>query len=181
MLHMAIIRWGTMGLMKKLNIQALPDKKKENLISALYIGFILVMLAALYFINTKLDLWGNFNHFLNTFVFATVPGTGIQLPAPESPASYVILYKAAFQFCLGLGIIEIAVLSLRVWLNSPLPRKAETIENLVFWLGTSYLIVTYLVNVTIISEWFVFWAGVIVIGGLSLVARAFVLKASRQS
>ena len=170
-----------MGFKKKLNIQALPDKKKENLISALYIGFILILLAVLYFINVNLDLWGNFNHFLNTFVFATVPGTGIQLPAPESPASYIVLYKAVFQFCLGLGVVEIAVLFLRVWLNSPLPRKAETIENLVFWLGTSYLIVTYLVNITIISEWFVFWAGVILIGGLSLVARAFVLIASRQT
>jgi hypothetical protein len=68
-----------------------------------------------------------------------------------------------------------------VWLFSPLPRKAETIENLVFWLGTSYLILTYLINVTIISEWFVFWAGIILIGGLSLVARAFVLKATRQT
>jgi len=168
-----------MGFIRKLNMQALDDKKKENLISFLYIGFILIMLAVLYLVDVHTDLWNNFNHFLNTFVFATVPGTGIQLPAPESPAAYIILYKAAFQFCLGLGIIEIGVLLLRVWLNSPIPRKAETIENLVFWLGTSYLVVTYLVNITIIGEWFVFWAGIILIAGLSLVARAFVLIARR--
>jgi signal transduction histidine kinase len=90
-----------------------------------------------------------------------------------------MLYNAAFQFCLGLGLLEIAVLVLRMWLNSPFPRKAETIENIVFWLGTSYLVVTYLVNITIISEWFVFWAGIILIAGLSLVARAFVLVAKR--
>jgi len=170
-----------MGFKSKFDmLQAMSDKKKENLISALYIGLIFVMLAVLYFINDRSNLWNSFNHFLNNFVLATVPSTGLQLPAPENPAAYISLYNAAFQFCLGLGIIEIGVLVLRVWLCSPLPRKAETIENLVFWLGTSYIVVTYLVNVTIISEWFVFWAGVILIGGLSLVARSFVLIASRQ-
>ncbi|MGO8805599.1 MAG: hypothetical protein ACLQO7_03195 [Candidatus Bathyarchaeia archaeon] len=170
-----------MGFKSKFNMQTLPEKKKENLISALYIGLILVLLAVIYFINLHTNLWNNFNHFLNNFILATVPGTGLQLPAPENPAAYIALYNAAFQFCLGLGIIEIAVLTLRVWVYSPLPRKAETIENLVFWLGTSYLILTYLINITIISEWFVFWAGIILIGGLSLVARAFVLKATRQT
>ena len=66
-------------------------------------------------------------------------------------------------------------------MHSPLPRKAETIENIVFWLGTSYLAITYLVNMTIMSEWFVFWAGIILIAGLSLVARSFVLLAGRHS
>ena len=32
---------------------------------------------------------------------------------------------------------------------------------------------------TIQSEWFVFWAGIILIFGLALVARAFVLLAKR--
>jgi hypothetical protein len=167
--------------LNKLNMHALPDKKKENLISALYIGFILVLLAVIYFINLHTNLWSDFNHFLNNFILATVPGTGVQLPVPENPAAYLSLYNAAFQFCLGLGITEILVLVLRVWLNSPLPRKAETIENVVFWLGTSYLIVSYLVRATIPSEWFVFWAGIILIGGLSLVARSFVLMATRQN
>jgi hypothetical protein len=90
-----------------------------------------------------------------------------------------MLYNALFQFCLGLGLLEIAVLALRIWLDSPFSRKAETIENIVFWLGTSYLVVTYLVNITIISEWFVFWDGIILIAGLSLVARAFVIIARR--
>jgi len=169
-----------MSFFRKLNLQSLADKKKENLVSAIYVGSILILLAVLYFVNIHVNVWNSFNHFLNTFVFATVPGTSIALPAPESPATYVSLYNLAFQFCIGLGIIEIGVLMLRVWLGSPLPRKAETIENLVFWLGASYLVVTYLVNITIISEWFVFWAGIILIGGLSLVARAFILIATRQ-
>ena len=103
------------------------------------------------------------------------------MPAPLNPAAYTVLYTVAFQFCLGIGILEIAILALRIVMHSPLPRKAETIENIVFWLGTSYLVITYLVNMTIMSEWFVFWAGIILIAGLALVARAFVLLAGRHS
>ena len=168
-----------MGVKRKLNMQALPDSTKENFITAVYVGFILILLAVLYFINVHANLWGNFVGFIGTFILATVPGTSLSLPAPSNPGTYTVLYNVAFQFCLGLGLLEIAVLVLRIWLNSPLPRRAETIENIVFWLGTSYLTVTYLVNITIISEWFVFWAGIIMILGLSLVARAFVLIANR--
>jgi len=160
------------------NLEALPDKRKENLVTAIYVGLILILLAAIYFVNAHLSLWNKFVNFLSTFILAQVPGTSFSLPAPYPPA-YMALYNVAFQFCLGLGLIEILILLLRVGLNSPLPRKAETIENIVFWLGTSYLVATYLVNITIISEWFVFWAGVILIGGLALVARSFVLIAKR--
>ena len=64
-------------------------------------------------------------------------------------------------------------------MHSSVTRIAETIENIVFWLGASYLIVAYLENMTIMSEWFVFWAGIILIFGLALVARAFVVLAKR--
>ena len=168
-----------MGFTRKLNVQALPDSKKENLITALFGGFLFILLAVLYFVNVHANLWGKFVSFLDTFILATVPGTSISLPAPANPIAYTALYNFVFQLCLGLGLLEIAVLTLRIWLNSPFPRKAETIENIVFWLGTSYLAATYLANITIISEWFVFWAGVVLITGLSLVARAFVLMAKR--
>ena len=64
-------------------------------------------------------------------------------------------------------------------MGSPVSRKAETVENIVFWLGASYLIVAYLENMTITGEWFVFWAGIVRIFGLALVARAFVILAKR--
>jgi hypothetical protein len=168
-----------MGFTKKWNVQALPDSKKENLITALFGGFFFILLAVIYFINVHANLWGNFVNFLSTFILITVPGTSISLPVPANPSAYTVLYNVVFEFCLGLGLLEIAILALRIWLNSPFPRKAETIENIVFWLGTSYLVVTYLVNITIASEWFVFWAGIILITGLSLIARAFVLIAKR--
>jgi tellurite resistance protein TehA-like permease len=164
-----------------LNQQALTDKKKEGLITAVYIGLIFILLAIVYFINIPHNVWNNFVNFIGSFVLYQVPGTGISLPAPSNPTAYTVLYIAAFQFFLGIGILEIAILALRIALHSPLPRKAETVENIVFGLGSSYLIITYLVNITIMSEWFVFWAGIILIVGLAMVARAFVLLAGRHS
>jgi hypothetical protein len=160
-------------------VQGLADKKKENLVTAVYVGLILILLALIYFINH--NVWNSFVNFIGSFVLTQVPGTSISLPAPAYPAAYTVLYTAAFQFFIGLGLLEIAVLALRIAMHSPLPRKAETIENIVFGLGTSYLVITYLVNMTIMSEWFVFWAGVILIAGLALVARSFVLLAGRHS
>ncbi len=164
-----------------MNQPALTDKKKEGLITAVYIGLIFILLALIYFINVPHNVWNSFVNFIGSFVLAQVPGTSISLPAPFNPGAYTVLYTAVFQFCLGIGILEISILALRIAMHSPLPRKAETIENVVFWLGTSYLAITYLVNITIRSDWFVFWAGIILIAGLALVARSFVLLAGRHS
>jgi hypothetical protein len=162
-------------------MQALTDKRKEGLVTAVFIGLIFILLAVVYFINLSDNLWNNFANFAGSIVLSQVPGTGIPLPAPQNPSAYIVLYNAVFEFCLGMGILEIAVLALRIMMHSPLPRKAETIENLVFWLGTSFLVITYLVNMTIIGDWFVFWAGIIIIAGLGMVARAFVLLAGHHS
>jgi hypothetical protein len=77
--------------------------------------------------------------------------------------------------------VEAAILVLRFIFQSPISRKAETISNVVFWFGSSYLIITYLNNNATINTWFVFWTGIILIFGLSLIARAFVLLAGRQT
>lgn len=167
-------------MIKDLNMQALTDKRSDGLVTAVFVGLFFILLAVVYYINLSNNLWGSFVTFINSFVLSTVPGTGFSLPTPANPANYIVLYNAAFEFCLGIGILEMAILALRIATRSPLPRKAETIENLVFWLGTSYLVITYLVNMTIMSEWFVFWAGIILIAGLALVARGFVLLAGRS-
>jgi hypothetical protein len=157
----------------------LSEKRKENLLSGIYIGSILIILAVIYIVSLPVSLWDEIVDFFASLTLAPVPGTGIALPAPSNPAAHIPLYTAAFWFTVAVGAVEIGVLVIRVLLNSPMPRKAETIENIVFWLGTSYLIITYLVNMTIASEWFVFWAGIILIFGLALLARSFVLIAQR--
>jgi hypothetical protein len=162
-----------------LNLYTLNEKKKESMITAIYVGAIFIVLALVYYIHLPSSLWNRLVDFFTSFTLSQAPSTGIPLPAPLNPAAHVELYNAAFQFSLGLGILEIAILAIRILLHSPMQRKAETVENLVFWLGTSYLISSYLLSITLKSEWFVFWAGVILIFGLALVARAFILLANR--
>ncbi len=160
-----------------LSLQGLSEKKQENLLTAIYVGGFFIILALIYSINP--GLWDNLVNFFSSLTLAPVPATGISLPAPANPANYTSLYLAGFQLALAIGILEIVILFLRVGLHSSVTRKAETIENIVFWLGSSYLIISYLVNMTISSEWFVFWAGIILVFGLALVARAFVLLAKK--
>jgi len=157
----------------------LADNKKENLLTALYIGSIFIVLAVIYIVHLPSSLWDKIVEFFMSLTLAPVPTTGIVLPAPSNPAAHTELYLAGFEFTIAIGVIEVAILILRILLNSPVSRKAETIENIVFWLGSSYLIITYLVNMTIAAEWFVFWAGIVMIFGLALLARAFVLLAKR--
>ena len=157
----------------------LTESRKENILTAVYIGAVFIVLAVIYIAHLPTSLWNNLVDFFMTLTLSPVPGTGIALPAPANPAAHMDLYFAVFQFAIAVGIIEVAVLFLRIVLHSPVQRKAETVENIVFWLGASYLVITYLVNMTIPAEWFVFWAGIILIFGLSLVTRAFVLLARR--
>ncbi len=169
-------RIGKNSLINHFDFPSLTEKRKENLVTGLYAGAVFILLASIYFVNQPSSLYGSIAKFFNSLVLAQVPGTTISLPAPAVPAVHAFLYGVVFQFCLGLGILEIAMLTLRiVVLHSPLSKKAETVGNLVFWLGASYLAISYLVKMTIMTEWFVFWAGIILIGGFSLVARAFVL------
>ena len=172
---------GEYYLIKPSIAQGLSEKRKENLLTALYVGSIFIIIGIVYFVNLPASLWDSLVEFFTSLTLAQVPGAGISLPAPANPAAlpFIGLYTAAFQFAIGLGFMEIIILFLRVYLHSPVSRIAETIENIVFWLGTGYLISTYLVNMTLSAEWFVFWAGIVMIFGLSLVARSFVLIAKR--
>jgi hypothetical protein len=156
----------------------LSADQKEKLFTAIYVGVFLIALAYIYYIHPT--ILSDIINFFMKMTLSEIPGTGISLPAPVQPAAHLNLYVAAYQFTLIIGMLEILILALRVGLRSSVSRKAETVENIIFWLGTSFLITTYLVNMTISSEWFVFWAGVILIFGLALVARAFVILANRR-
>jgi uncharacterized membrane protein len=124
------------------------------------------------------NLWEEFINFFTSLTLSPIGG-GVALPAPANPAAHIELYTAAFQFALALSMVEIVILTLRILLHSPVKRKGETVENVVFWLGTSYLTVTYLVNMTIPAEWFIFWSAEIAMFGLALIARSFVLLAAK--
>jgi len=86
-----------------------------------------------------------------------------------------VLYSAVTHFSLIWGLFQIASLALRFVVGSPFSKKAETASNLVFWLGASYLISTLLNEMTTRTTWFVFWAEIIMLIGVSLIIRAIIL------
>jgi len=174
-----IVELGRSKLNGNLNAQVSAYKARERLYSAISAGAFFILIGIVYVINLPSNLWDATVDFFGSFTLAQVPSTGIYLPAPISPASHALLYGAIFQFCVGLGILQIIMLALRFTSHSPIGRTAETMGNLVFWFGTAYLITVYLNRTTDISMWFVFWAGVLIILGLSFVARSFVLLARK--
>ena len=150
-------------------------KAHERIFSALSAGVFLILIGIIYVIHLPASLWNALVSFFGNFTLAQVPTTGIYLPAPISPSSHALLYGALFEFCIGIGILQIIMLVLRYTWRSPIGKTAENMGNLVFWFGTAYLITTYLNSTTDMSKWFVFWAGLLMILGLSFIARAFVL------
>ena len=163
-----------------LNAQARTHKAREGLYSAISVGAVLILIGIVYALAQPSSLWESIVAFFSSFTLRSVPGTGISLPAPISPVAHTVFYTAAFQFCIGLGILQVILLALRLMMHSPIGKTAETVGHLVYWFGASYLITTYLNNTTTISRWFMFWAGILIILGLSFIARAFVLLAKRR-
>lgn len=162
-----------------LNTHVSGKKAHERILSAISAGAFFIIVGIVYVINLPANLWNALVSFFGNFTLAQVPGTGIYLPAPISPNTHALLYGATFQLCIGLGILQIIMLVLRYALQSPIGKTAETMGNLVFWFGTAYLVATYLNSTTDISKWFVFWAGLLMILGLSFITRGFVLLGKR--
>jgi hypothetical protein len=154
------------------------ERHQEGLFSALSAGFFLVLVGILFAITP--NLFNNIVNFFRDINLVPVPNTGISLPAPLSPASHAAWYFAEMQFSFVFGLFQILVFALRFIFHSPLDRKAETAQNMVFWLGASYLIRTYLNENTTTTLWFVFWAALIVLIGFSLLARALVLAFKKK-
>jgi hypothetical protein len=143
------------------------------------VGAVFILIGVIYVATLPDSLWEEIVAFFGSFSALQVPGTGIYLPAPAVPAAHAVLYRAVFQFCLCLGILQVILLALRLVWHSPIGKTAETVGNLVFWFGASYLVFTFLNSSTEIETWFVFWAAILVVLGVSLIIRALVLFARR--
>jgi len=157
-------------------------KYRESLLTAVSVGFFFILIGSI-FVTTP-NLFDNIIAFFSDFDIVPVPNTEIHLPAPKflptSPSANSAVYSAVGQFSLIWALFEIVFLVLRLIARSPLSKKAETGSNVVFWLGASYLIQTLLNETTTTTTWFVFWAEVIMLIGVSLVIRAIILAAVRR-
>jgi hypothetical protein len=149
----------------------------DGLLSAVAVGAVFILLGIV-FVTTP-NLINDANKFFSDFTTLQIPSTSIQLPAPAHPANHAELYGAVAQFTLGISILQIFMLALRLVLRSPTRRTAETVGNLVFWFGATYLIMTLLNDATTVDTWFMFWAAILVVLGASMIARALVLFARR--
>jgi hypothetical protein len=162
------------------NVQTRTHKRGESLISAISAGVVFILIGVVFVLALPSNLWDSIVAFFSDFTLRSVPGIGISLPAPANPATHAVLYTAVFQFCIGLGILQIILLVLRFMMYSSISKTAETFGHLVYWFGAAYLVTTYLNSTTTISRWFMFWAGILIILGLSLIARAVVLLVKRR-
>jgi len=159
---------------------ARPYKAGEGIFSAISAGTFFILIGVIYVTTLPTSLWDKAIAFFSSFDVSRVPNTGIYLPAPAVPAAHTVLYNAAFQFCIGIGILQIILLTLRLAWHSPTGKTAETAGNLVYWFGASYLVFTFLNSATTLETWFAFWAAILVVLGVSMIARALVLFAKKR-
>jgi hypothetical protein len=76
-------------------------------------------------------------------------------------------------FAIGIAILQIIILPMRLAFKSRLSRIAETVGNLVFWVGAALVANVYLLAGTV-EGWFQFWAYLIILAGVSLIVRGVV-------
>ncbi len=153
---------------------------EEGVISAVSVGGVFILIGVVYVLALPNSLWDKTISFFGSFTTSQVASTGIFLPAPVSPGTHFVFYNAVFQFFLGIGLLQILVLAMRLIWRSHVRKTAETVGNLVFWLGGSYLVSTFLNRSTDPRLWFMFWATMLILLGVSLLARALVLLVRRQ-
>jgi hypothetical protein len=153
----------------------------EGLIAALSIGGFFIILGLVFGLTP--DVSQNTNSFFSdlttvTFPFGS-PGSTMSLFAPAHPANHQGFYSAVMNFLIGVGVLQIVILSLRLTVQSRIRRIAQSVGDLIFWLGAAVMANVFLMAGTQ-SGWFQFWSSLIVLIGVSLVARFFVYLVKRN-
>ena len=160
-----------------------PRKRspQEGLITALAVGGVFIIIGLVVALTP--NMVEKINGFFGDLTTVSFPFGGnnstISLVAPANPAQQIGFFTAIMNFILGVGILQIVILALRLGVHSPIGRIAETVGNLIFWLGAAAAANVFLLAGTQ-SGWFSFWALLIVLVGASLVARGMIVFAGRS-
>jgi len=169
------------------NFEGYSQRYRESLFSAISAGFFFAVGGAIFL--TTPNLFGSIVKFFSHFELVRVPNLEeLRLPAPMPPlidsgaflAARKQVYLAVEQFSYVWGLFQIVILALRFVVRSPLNKKVETVSNIVFWFGAGSLTRTFLIETTrwsATTAWFVFWSGIIMLIGLSLIIRGIILAA----
>ena len=153
---------------------------QEGLITALAIGGFFIILGLVFALTPGISQKTNsFFSDLTTVTYPIGSSSTVHLPAPANPSEHIAFFTALMNFFLGVGVLQIAILALRLWFKSPIRRIAETIGNLVFWLGAAVIANVFLLTGTL-TGWFQFWSALIVLIGISLIARFLVYLLIRR-
>ncbi len=145
----------------------------EGLISAIAVGGFLIILGVVFGLTPGVPqkLWEFSKDFtLQGFPFAS--GTVI-FPAPIHPEAYLEVYTAVLNFCIGIAVLQVLILGARLYVHSRIRRLAETVGHLVFWSGAAVVTFVYLLPGNL-DGWFTFWAGLVIIFGVSLIVRGII-------
>jgi hypothetical protein len=167
-------------LVRNSSANAHSHRAGEGIFSAISFGAFFILVGTVFVAALPTNLWDKIVDFFKSFTTQQVTDTAIYLPVPTSPGAHAVIYTAAFQFCLGIAVMQIVLLILRLLWHSPISKTAETAGHLVYWFGASYLVFTFLNSSTTTTTWFAFWAAILVALGVSLIVRATVLFAKKH-
>jgi len=154
--------------------EGVSGRYREGLFSALSAGFFFVVVGAIFIITP--NLFDKIVVFFKEWRLEPLSPSlkEIRFPAPAFPRTHQEVYSAVEQFCYVWSLFQVVILVLRFVARSPWSKKAETVSNFVFWLGAGFLTQTFLIETT---RWFVFWSGIIMLIGVTLIIRAIILAA----
>jgi hypothetical protein len=152
----------------------------EGLITALAVGGFLIILGFMFALTS--GTWQAVTNFFSDFTTTAYPvgstTSNVILPAPANPDAHAAFYTAVINFCIGIGVLQVVILALRLFMHSPFRRISETVGNLIFWFGAAIAANVFLLAGTL-TGWFQFWAVLLLIIGVSLIARAILHLARR--
>jgi hypothetical protein len=152
-----------------------PHKTQEGIFTAISAGFFFLLVGIIFVITP--NLFDAILGFFDDFGLVDVPNTSIMFFGPESPQLHLTVYQAAGQLSIALAIFQVFMLALRFTFPSSLGKRAETMGNLVYWAGAAFLLQSLAIETT--QQWFAFWSAILIVAGISLIARAAVTVASR--
>ena len=145
----------------------MSPKEKKDVLGLVSLGLFLVFIGVIFSITP--NWYSAARDFVKDFELVKV-NQNISLPAPKS--NHPVVYTAIEQFCLVWGLFQIGILVSKFFLRDTVHKKAETFSGIIFWFGAAYL--TSLLVAESIS-WFAFWAGIVTLVGISIIARSLVV------
>jgi hypothetical protein len=151
----------------------------EGLITAIAVGGFLISLGLI--VVTTPGIMEKIGALFSDITWVSYPfgSSTAMFPAPANPALHIDIFTAFMNFILAIGIIQIVILPIRLIVHSPIGRIAETLGNLIFWVGATVAANIFLLVGTLMG-WFQFWSWLIVLAGLGLIVRFGVLFIERS-